>query len=457
MSHKRPLIAAALCCLAMSLIAWGQTTQHNPYTVPGARIRMNMVIPVPEADGIRYESMGPATFQEISPCRVVSTLQSDAFPTEWGGPPFLPNDSRIYVGTGKLMTADWVNPCSGRIPIGVAALAVRLTVVNPQGDGIIYLAPGTWTPISGLPVLKFSPGPSISEEVGVMLRNDTFAVMSANAPADFSIDVLGYFEADTLGGAGPSGPKGAMGPQGPQGLTGPQGEKGPAGADGVAGAIGPMGATGPMGPQGEQGLTGATGVQGLPGEQGLTGAQGPIGPVGPMGPQGLTGDQGPQGLTGPIGPAGPTGLQGIAGPAGATGPQGEQGPAGENGMPGGPGQMGPQGPAGPQGEQGTPGVVGPPGPPGPTGPTGATGPAGAAGADGSSYILSMGTGTFTSGTLRIYNANVHGNATYVFLQYNHPGSPGNACSVEAIGEGWFDVSGSTNKKFMYLVLTRQAP
>jgi len=385
MCNKRLLIAAALCSLAMSFVAQGQVTQHNPYTVPGARIRMNMVIPVPEADGIRYESMGPATFQEIAPCRVVSTLKSDAFPAEWGGPPFLPNDSRIYVATGKLMTSDWVNPCSGRIPVGAAALAVRLTVVDPVGDGIIYLAPGTWTPIAGLPVLKFSTGPNVSEEVGVMLRNEMFAVMSANAPADFSIDVLGYFEADTLGGAGPAGPKGAPGPQGAQGLIGPQGEKGPAGADG---ASGPAGATGPMG---------------------------------------------------------------------ATGPQGEPGAAGEIGPAGAPGPTGPAGPAGPQGEQGSPGLVGPPGPQGPTGATGATGPAGAAGADGSSYILSMGTGTFTPGTLRIYNSSIHGNATYVFLQYNHPGSPGNACSVEAIGEGWVDVSGSTGKKFMYLVLTRQAP
>ena len=69
----------------------------------------------------------------------------------------------------------------------------------------------------------------------------------------------------------------------------------------------------------------------------------------------------------------------------------------------------------------------------------------------------MGTGTFTSGSLRVYNANVHASSSYVFLQYNHPGSPGNACSVESIGEGYFDVSGSTGKKFMYLVLTKYTP
>ena len=71
-------------------------------------------------------------------------------------------------------------------------------------------------------------------------------------------------------------------------------------------------------------------------------------------------------------------------------------------------------------------------------------------------MISMGTGTFPSGTLRIYDSNCKSNS-YVFLQYSHHGSPGNACSVEAIGNGWFEVSGSTNKKFMYMVLTPVPP
>ena len=68
----------------------------------------------------------------------------------------------------------------------------------------------------------------------------------------------------------------------------------------------------------------------------------------------------------------------------------------------------------------------------------------------------MGTGTFTSGSLTIYNAAIQTNS-YVFLQYNHPGSPGNACSVESIGAGSVVVSGSTGKRFMYLVLTPYTP
>ena len=64
----------------------------------------------------------------------------------------------------------------------------------------------------------------------------------------------------------------------------------------------------------------------------------------------------------------------------------------------------------------------------------------------------MGTGTFPAQTLIVYNANVK-TTSYVFLQYNHPGSPGNACSVEGIYNGSFEVSGSTGKKFMYLILT----
>lgn len=68
----------------------------------------------------------------------------------------------------------------------------------------------------------------------------------------------------------------------------------------------------------------------------------------------------------------------------------------------------------------------------------------------------MGTGTFSSGAVRVYNSAIEV-TSYVFLQYNHPGSPGNACSVEAIGNGYVDVSGSTGKKFMYLVLTPFTP
>jgi len=395
--HLPWIIAIAITWLAMAATA--QTVSHNPYTVPGVQVRTALTIPIPGMSGVNAP-MHAAIFQEIAPCKLVSTLQSDAYPARWGGPKFALNESRIYAAAGSLSDGVWMNPCSGAVPAGVSAIAVRVTVSNSDGDGAIYLAPSNWAAVAGLAVVQFKQGETKTEEGGVMLAEDSFVAQSWTARADLQIEVLGFFLEDKL-------QKEAM----RGGPKGDKGDPGPAGTAGEAGAIGPMGPAGPQGPTGE------------------AGAIGPAGPQGEIGPQGL------------IGPAGPQG------PSGPTGPQGD---------PGAPGTAGAIGPAGPQGQQGPMGLTGPIGPTGATGATGPQGLPGAAGADGKSYLMAMGTGTFTPGTLRIYNAAVTA-GSYVFLQYNHPGSPGNACSVEAVGIGWFDVSGSTGKKFMYLVLAPYTP
>ncbi|HEX3109294.1 MAG TPA: hypothetical protein VHU41_09380, partial [Thermoanaerobaculia bacterium] len=144
MAQKRlVLLLIAVCLAATSLVATAQTSPHNPYTIPGVQLRANMVVPVPDGmGGYRPVSMGAAAFQEIAPCRLVSTLSGDAFPAPFGGPAFGANESRVYVGVGQLTSGGWVNPCSDKIPLSALALATRLTVIDPQGNGTIYLTQG---------------------------------------------------------------------------------------------------------------------------------------------------------------------------------------------------------------------------------------------------------------------------------------------------------------------------
>ncbi|HEX2833066.1 MAG TPA: hypothetical protein VHW00_08625 [Thermoanaerobaculia bacterium] len=448
-----PLLFILLFAFAALAQNAAQSSPHEPYTFPGMRVRTDIALVLPDSQYV--ESMGPALFQEIAPCKLVSTLAGDAYPAPWGGPPFEVFESRKYTVTGSLKSGDWVNPCSNKIPANALAVATRVYTRDGTGDGTIYLTPGDWAPLQGYPAIQFHKDAELRiEETAIMLRGG-IQIHAFNAGANVVLELLGYFLPDLTVARG--GPKGDTGPAGPRGLTGeigpagPQGEPGltgPQGLKGDTGAQGPQGLKGDIGAQGPQGLTGAAGPEGEPGPigpQGLkgeTGAQGPQGLVGPIGPQGETGPMGPQGLPGEIGPQGPKGDSGEIGPAG---PQGATGAQGESGSPG------PIGPAGPQGEIGPMGLQGIPGPMGPAGPQGPQGPRGAAGANGESLVLSMGGGTFPSGTLRIYDSNCTEDS-YVFLQYSHHGSPGNACSVERIENGWFEVSGSTNKKFMYMVV-----
>jgi hypothetical protein len=304
-----PWIIATIAIALMAVAASAQTPGHNPYTVPGVQIRTSLAIPVPGFSG-QTAPMAAAVFQEIAPCKLVSTLKIDQYPAQWGGTKFALNESRIYAAAGTLTDGVWTNPCSGAVPIYAAAIAVRVTAANGDGDGTIYLAPSTWSPVAGLPIVQFKQGETAVEEGGVMLDNGSFTALSWNACSDLQIEVLGFFLEDKLQkeavSGGKQGPKGDQGDPGPAGPAGANGLPGPAGEPG---AIGPSGPAGAQGPQGEQGVAGATGATGL---QGAAGATGPQGEVGAQGPMGLMGPMGPIGPTGPQGPTGPSGNNGLS-------------------------------------------------------------------------------------------------------------------------------------------------
>jgi hypothetical protein len=379
--------------------------------------------------------MGPALFQEMAPCRFISTLAEDQYPAPWGGPAFYANEWRFYQATGAMRSGDWKNPCEFKIPANALALAARVSVKDADGHGTIYLAPGTWQPTSGMPALEFHQGDVVLEESATMLRAGGFKMMSSGAGTNIVVDLLGYFIPDPDGAGlqgepGPAGPQGAIGPTGPQGSQGAAGPIGPQGEVGLTGPQGLQGEIGPVGPQGSQGEAGPTGPQGL---QGLQGPQGEIGPIGPTGPQGEIGPIGPTGPQGEIGPIGPTGPQGEIGPIGPTGPQGE---------------IGPIGPTGPQGDIGP---IGPPGPQGDIGPIGPPGPKGDKGDTGTGIQFISGVETFPpGGKITINNPAITASSLLIINYVN--GSRGNACAVEDQGGGWAQFSGSPNKDFRYIVI-----
>ncbi len=284
--------------IVIALAAVTAAAQHNAYTVPGIQVRTTLSVPIPGSQGMRAP-MAAAVFQEITPCKLVSTLADDHYPPPWGGPKLALNESRYVPAAGSLSDGIWMNPCSGMVPDGAPAIAVRVTVLNADGEGTIYLAPSSWAAVAGLPAVQFKQGQTAVEEAGVMLSAGAFVAQSWNACSDLQIEILGYFLEDAL-------QKQAM-------AGGPKGDKGDAGP---IGPTGEPGAIGPQGPQGDQGATGAQGPQGPIGPQGPAGDQGPAGAIGAQGPQGATGSQGPQGAVGPPGP------QGDPGPAGPPGPSG---------------------------------------------------------------------------------------------------------------------------------------
>ena len=461
---------------------------HEPMTFQGFRIRSNIAIPMPGIWGPRVVSMGPALFQEIPPCQFISTLEADHYPAPWGGPAFQKNETRRYQVTGFMQDGDWKNPCSLVVPTNALAVAVRIYVKQPDGDGTMYLAPASWAAASGLPILAYQKGDAVVEEGAMMIRGGGFTLASFGAGTDVTVDLLGYFLEDP-DGAGPQGPKGDPGVAGAQGEIGPVGPQGPKGDPGVAGAQGEIGPIGPQGPKGDQGIAGAqgevgpSGPQGPKGDQGLTGAQGEIGPAGPQGPKGDPGLTGPQGEIGPVGPQGPKGDPGLTGPQGEIGPVGPQGPKGDPGLTGPQGEIGPQGPqgipgvAGPQGEVGSTGAKGDPGAqgiqgePGPAGPQGLTGPQGERGPAGpqgeqgptgpqgpigppgppGSIGGASGVLTFPPGGHITVNDSRVTNDSLIIAWYVG-GSLGNACSVDSQSNGSVTFSGSPNKSFRYIVI-----
>jgi len=403
--------------LAFSVFAYAQ---QNPHTIKGFGVRSALQIQV---NG-QTRTMPAAMFQEITPCRLVSTLATDAFPAPWGGPAFAANETRLYSVFGVLDVKDFRNPCSGLIPDGADAIAVHVETSNPTGNGMLMAYnPDRWSPTK-LDVAPISAKGPAQDDSGVMLGDQgTFALVATNAGADVTIDVIGYFVPDPIAPT-------EVGPQGPTGPTGPQGEQGP------QGEIGPPGPTGATGPQGETGPHGETGPKGETGPQGDTGPKGDTGPQGDTGPKG---DTGPQGDTGPKGDTGP---QGDTGPKGDTGPQGDTGPKGDTG---------PQGDTGPKGDTGPQGDTGPKGDTGPQGDTGPKGDTGPQGVPGHGVFAYSGGGCLDNdGTANIFDATIHP-SSIVVLTYT-TGSGSEALVLGGKGEGSMTVNGSKNKCFQYVIL-----
>jgi hypothetical protein len=440
-------LAAFVIAANLSLAVNAAEVQtHNPYTVLGTQIRTNLL---PAESSSAYaamevsEGVGPTLFQEIVPCRFVSTLDPDLYPLQWGGQPFQVSESRIYHPKGMLVDGLFVNPCSELIPQEAVALSVRIMSHRPDGNGSVYLAPAEQQNF-GIPALEFKKDNDTLKEANVVLHHDAFVVTTVDQATELTIDIIGYYIKDDYD-RGAKGDTGAMGPQGAQGPRGEQGERGDRGYDGAQGTDGAKGADGAMGPQGERGLqgergeAGPAGAQGAKGEVGATGAQGPKGDDGAQGTQGLQGTQGERGLQGLKGDKGENGSKGDKGDAGAKGDRGENGAKGDKGDKGATGDKGLQGERGYQGERGFTGATGAQGPMGPQGPQGVPG-----------VSMTVGTLTFPpGGNVTITNENVKSNSVIVLLYIEV--SNGNALGVASQKNGSFVASGSPNKPFKYVI------
>jgi hypothetical protein len=420
----RIFIAVVLTALFSASAVAGERSPHNPYTVLGVQLRTHLAPTTPGANG---ESMGPLVFQEIVPCRFVSTLEADDYDDPWGGDAFVNHESRTYFPKGYLVSArGWENPCSKQVPSEAVAVSLRLMAHAPDNPGAVFLSPSTFNAL-GQAALEFAAKADEMEEATVVLRNDGFAISTTEA-ADLTIDITGYFLRDdpnAYGGKGEQGDRGEKGERGEQGLQGERGEQGLQGERGEQGLQGERGEQGLQGERGEQGLQGERGEQGLQGERGEQGLQGE------RGEQGLQGERGEQGLQGE---RGEQGLQGERGEQGLQGERGEQGLQGERG------EKGEKGEAGEKGEKGETGPQGPQGLRGPAGPV--------------ALMASTGGSVFPPpGQIKIYDGAVKANS-FIMVQYSEY-THGNAIGVASQGDGWFVADGSPNKPFQYVVLTPQ--
>ncbi len=281
---------------------------HNPYTILGHQLRAHLIEQTPEGKWVATE---PTVFQEIVPCRLVSTLPADKYPSPWGGAEFQPSESRQYYPKGILVNGEWTNPCSELIPMEAVAVSLRLMSYEPEGDGTIWLAPAS-TNAFGNPALHFVAETDTLKEANVMLRGGAFRLMVADEATHLTVDIIGYFLPDPYG-RGLQGEKGERGEQGSQGERGLQGERGEKGERGEAGTQGERGLQGERGEKGERGEAGAQGLKGDKGERGEAGAQGLKGDKGDAGAQGTQGDRGPMGPQGPQGPRGTPGILASSG------------------------------------------------------------------------------------------------------------------------------------------------
>src|SRR5258708_2715998 len=325
------------------------------------QVRMSLVNPI---DNAWQKGVQPTVFQEIAPCRLLSTRTVDRYDTPWGGSSYLPNESRFYRSRGVLETPVFVDPCSEAIPNEAIGIVGRFTVTPGGGDGEVHIDSSQPASPNATTVFKFRKGEVLMFEAGVMFGpGGTFGVETWNAGADVTIDVLGYLLPDPA----PAGERGDKGEKGDTGATGAQGDQGVAGVKGDTGATGAKGDQGVPGVKGDTGATGAKGdhgAAGAKGDTGATGAKGDTGPAGANGPHGASGAKGDQGVAGVKGDTGATGAKGDQGVAGVKGDTGATGAKGDTGAQGAIGPIGHEGPAGPSGAKGD------------TGPQGAIGPIG---------------------------------------------------------------------------------
>lgn len=301
------MMVAMIAAAAVAGAADGPDVQErNPYTIYGHQVRTNLI---PRSDVVRAaSSLGPTLFQEIVPCRFISTLEKDHYPQIWGGPEFERDEARSYVPKGTLVYGDFTNPCSDKVPFNAVAVSLRLSTNVPKGDGVLWLAPGTMSPFAGEAAIEFKTDVVAFKEANVVLLDERFVLASEKARTHVTADIIGYFIPDEY--------------------RGERGEKGERGEQGLQGERGAQGEAGPMGPQGPQGLKGDTGAQGERGFQGERGEKGDPGAAGANGKDGSDGRDGKDGRDGAMGPMGAMGPQGPMGPMGPMGPQGQQGPAG---------------------------------------------------------------------------------------------------------------------------------
>jgi hypothetical protein len=443
------LTALTLILSAMTVKA-AEPSMHNPYTVLGVRLRGELLEHA--ADGSAPMSLGMIEFQEIIPCRFISTIEADHYPTQWGGPAFSPNESRTYHPSGVMVDGNWTNPCSEQVPAEAVAIAARIYADSVAGNGIIWLTPGNNSgPYDKLSKVAMRDNERTMAEATIVLRDYAFTVTSQTAGAHMRVDIIGFFIRDPWG-RGEKGDRGERGFQGEKGDTGAQGLKGDTGAQGAQGLQGEKGDRGEQGLKGDKGDAGA---QGLKGEKGDTGAQGLKGDKGETGAQGLKGDKGETGAQGLKGDKGETGAQGLKGEKGDTGAQGLKGDKGDTGAQGLKGDKGDKGATGDRGLQGEKGATGAQGPIGPMGPQG---PAGKDGKDAScstccngGITMASGSATFPPpGNITIYNGAAKANSV-IMLVYKDV-SNGNALAVVSQANGVFTCSGSPNKPFRYVIL-----
>ena len=199
-------------------------------------------------------------YQEIIPCRLVDTREESAFEAPYGGPTFQPGDARVY----SLRNVPATNPCHvekrrllnrqyEEFYGSMMATVLRVTWYNRSGDGdgtasgivqvgeaedvLEHGAIAAWFGWLGSDAPEYQQGivkTGAPDGASFTLSLLPGLAGAPGAPADFTVDVLGYFVPDPSDvGSGPPGPRG------PAGLRGEKGDVGPAGAIGPKALLDP--------------------------------------------------------------------------------------------------------------------------------------------------------------------------------------------------------------------------